>query len=165
MIKADDHGEFPEEVETEDTAVATETVVEDEEEENGERIPTEGAILLTVRGMALFPGVVLPIIVGRERSIRAVQAAVQREVPVGVILQRDPDESDPGPEGLYRVGTVAEIATETVETVAVATVIGNVVTTIRPRTLATPTSQDVALCRLRTHSSKQTDVSSALVSV
>ena len=107
MTRAEDHGEFPEETEPESPPALAEQAAA--EEEQGRHIPTEGAILLTVRGMALFPGVVLPIIVGRERSIRAVQAAVQREVPVGVILQRDPDESEPGPEGLYRVGTVAEI--------------------------------------------------------
>ncbi len=71
--------------------------------------PDDALILLCVRGMALFPGVVLPIAVGRERSIRAVQAAVQREQPIGVILQTDPENQNPGPDDVYRIGTVAEI--------------------------------------------------------
>jgi len=66
-------------------------------------------ILLCVRGMALFPGVVLPISVGRERSIKAVERAVQDDLQLGVVLQRDPEHQDPGPEDVYSVGTVADI--------------------------------------------------------
>jgi len=72
-------------------------------------LPEDGMILLCVRGMALFPGVVLPIVVGRERSVVAVQAAVKRELPLGVILQREADKENPGPDDIYRVGTVAEV--------------------------------------------------------
>jgi ATP-dependent Lon protease len=72
-------------------------------------LPEDGMILLCVRGMALFPGVVLPVSVGRERSILAVRKAVQEERPVGVVLQRDPDAPDPGADDVYRVGTVADI--------------------------------------------------------
>ncbi|NOT29553.1 MAG: LON peptidase substrate-binding domain-containing protein, partial [Planctomycetes bacterium] len=46
-------------------------------------------ILLAARGMLLFPRVVLPIVVGRDRSVRAVQAAVQAERPIGILLQKD----------------------------------------------------------------------------
>jgi len=66
-------------------------------------------ILLAARGMILFPRVVLPIVVGRDRSVRAVQAAVQAERPLGILLQKDESEQTPDPEDLYRVGTVAAI--------------------------------------------------------
>ena len=71
--------------------------------------PEDALILIAARGMLLFPHVVLPIIVGRQRSVRAVQAAVQSDRPIGVLLQRDGGEEDPSPEGLFEVGTVAGI--------------------------------------------------------
>lgn len=66
-------------------------------------------IVLPVRNMILFPGVALPLMVGRERSIRAIQAAMQQGQPVGLLLQTDGELESPGPEDLYRIGTVAEI--------------------------------------------------------
>jgi ATP-dependent Lon protease len=66
-------------------------------------------ILIAVRGMALFPGVVLPVSVGRPRSVRAVQAAVAAGKPIGILLQRNPQADEPTPDDLYRVGTQAEI--------------------------------------------------------
>tara|TARA_R110002126_G_scaffold41590_3_gene120797 strand:+ start:10927 stop:13323 length:2397 start_codon:yes stop_codon:yes gene_type:complete len=70
--------------------------------------PTE-LIVLPVRNMILFPGVALPLMVGRQRTIAAIQAAVQTSKPVGLLLQRDPDQEVPEPGDLYEVGTVAEI--------------------------------------------------------
>jgi ATP-dependent Lon protease len=66
-------------------------------------------ILLAARGMLLFPRVVLPIVVGRDRSVRAVQAAVQAERPIGILLQKDEDDPAPGPDDLFSIGTVAAI--------------------------------------------------------
>jgi ATP-dependent Lon protease len=66
-------------------------------------------ILLAARGMLLFPRVVLPIVVGRDRSVRAVQAAVQAERPIGILLQKNEDEQTPGPDDLFTLGTVAAI--------------------------------------------------------
>jgi ATP-dependent Lon protease len=66
-------------------------------------------ILLPVRDLVLFPGMVVPIVIGRPASIAAAQEAARGEVPLGVILQRNPATNDPGPEDLYTVGTVANI--------------------------------------------------------
>jgi len=74
-----------------------------------EELPEDALIVISARGMLLFPRVVLPIVVGRPRSIRAVQAAVQTERPIGLLLQRDPEEEQPGTEDLYQVGTVASV--------------------------------------------------------
>jgi ATP-dependent Lon protease len=72
--------------------------------------PTEDTlILLPVRDLVLFPGMVVPIVIGRPASIAAAQEAARGEVPLGVILQRNPATNDPGPEDLYTVGTVANI--------------------------------------------------------
>jgi ATP-dependent Lon protease len=66
-------------------------------------------LVVPVRNMILFPGVVLPLMVGRPFSIRSIQAAVQRGEPVGLLLQREEQDEAPGPEALFQVGTLAEI--------------------------------------------------------
>ena len=70
----------------------------------------EELILVPMRNVVLFPGTVVPLVVGRPRSVAAAQAAVKTHSRIGVLLQRDPDTADPGPDELYQVGTVASIA-------------------------------------------------------
>ncbi len=72
-------------------------------------LPSDALILLPVRQMVLFPGLIAPFAIGRPKSIAAVQEAVKQQRPVGVVMQRDPEIEDPGPEALYRMGTVANI--------------------------------------------------------
>src|ERR1700732_4256240 len=72
-------------------------------------IPEDATIILPVRNMLLFPGVVLPLTIGRPSSIAAAQEAVRSGRKVGLLLQDDPNIEQPGPEHLRRVGTVAEI--------------------------------------------------------
>jgi ATP-dependent Lon protease len=72
-------------------------------------IPEDALILLPVRDMVLLPGIIFPITIGRPRSVAAIQQAVREERPLGVVMQRDPQEAEPGPDGLHRVGTVANI--------------------------------------------------------
>src|SRR6202166_2050982 len=72
-------------------------------------IPEDATIILPVRNMLLFPGVVLPLTIGRPSSIAAAQEAVRSGRKVGLLLQNDPDIEQPGPEHLRRVGTIAEI--------------------------------------------------------
>src|SRR5713226_4682210 len=55
------------------------------------------------------PGVVAPITIGRPKSIAAAQQALREQRPVGIVLQRNPEVEDPGPDDLYRIGTVANI--------------------------------------------------------
>jgi len=66
-------------------------------------------IIIPVRNIVLFPGIVLPLSVGRKTTIAAAQEAVRSERPVGLVLQKDPDVNEPGPEDLYKVGTVANV--------------------------------------------------------
>ncbi len=70
---------------------------------------TEELVIVPVRNMILFPGVVLPLMLGRERSVVAVRAAVAEEREIGLLLQRDEREETPGPKDLYTVGTVGDI--------------------------------------------------------
>src|SRR3979409_2752918 len=72
-------------------------------------IPRDATIILPVRNMLLFPGIVLPLTIGRPSSIAAAQEAAQSGRKVGLLLQDDPNIEQPGPENLRRVGTVAEI--------------------------------------------------------
>ena len=70
---------------------------------------TDQLILLPVRNVVLFPGLVLPVVVGRGGSVAAAQEAVRAEKPIGVVLQRDPQVETPGADDLYSIGTVANI--------------------------------------------------------
>ncbi|MFO1127206.1 MAG: endopeptidase La [Rhodospirillales bacterium] len=72
-------------------------------------IPTDQLILLPVRNVVLFPGIVLPISINRDASVAAAQEAVRTEKPIGVILQRDPAVDAPDAGDLHAVGTVANI--------------------------------------------------------
>ena len=72
-------------------------------------LPSDALILVPVRKVVLFPGLILPITIGRQKSIAAVQQAVREERQIGIVLQRDPENNDPGPDDLYRIGTLANV--------------------------------------------------------
>ena len=72
-------------------------------------IPDDALIILPTRNLVLFPGLVMPINVGRETSVAAVQEAVRSKRRIGVVLQRDPATENPSPEQLHDVGTAAAI--------------------------------------------------------
>jgi ATP-dependent Lon protease len=71
--------------------------------------PADGLIILPVRLTVLFPGMMLPLAIGRPASVAAAQEAVRSERPLGVIMQADPAVGDPDAEQLHRVGTVGQI--------------------------------------------------------
>ncbi len=72
-------------------------------------LPEDAVPIVPMRNLVLFPGMILPAGVGRERSIIAAQEAVRTERPIGLLLQRDSSQENPGPQDLYWVGTVANI--------------------------------------------------------
>lgn len=80
----------------------------DQENPNGIEIPSEIA-LLPLRNTVLFPGVVLPITVGRDKSIKAVNDAYKTDKLIGVIAQKDSNVEDPEIKDLEQIGTVAKI--------------------------------------------------------
>jgi ATP-dependent Lon protease len=73
-------------------------------------LPQDALIIVPVRSTVLFPGLVLPITVGRPRSVAAAQQAVREQRQIGILMQRDPDVADPGPADMHRIGTVANVA-------------------------------------------------------
>ncbi|MFL6674398.1 MAG: endopeptidase La [Massilia sp.] len=72
-------------------------------------LPPDGLIVLPVRNVVLFPGMVAPLNIGRARSIAAAQEAARSERPIGVLLQRDPGADVPGPDQMFQVGTSGNI--------------------------------------------------------
>ena len=81
---------------------------EDEEQMDNEHTP-EVLPLLPLRNTVLFPGVVIPITVGRDKSIRLVQEANKGNKVIGVVAQTNPDIEEPTFEDLHRIGTQATI--------------------------------------------------------
>ncbi len=81
---------------------------EDEELINAEEIP-ETLPILPLRNTVLFPGVVIPITVGRDKSILLIREAYKSKAVIGVVAQKDDKVEDPGFEDLNRIGTVANI--------------------------------------------------------
>src|ERR1700730_15141357 len=72
-------------------------------------IPENATIILPVRNMLLFPGMVLPLTIGRPASIAAAQEAVRSAREIGLLLQDDPGIAQPGTKHLRRVSTIAEV--------------------------------------------------------
>ena len=82
--------------------------IDDEENFRKTAVPDEIA-LLPLRNTLLFPGMVIPINVGRTKSIKLAQDYSRSNTPIGVIAQRDNDVEEPTASDLYRVGTMARI--------------------------------------------------------
>jgi ATP-dependent Lon protease len=72
-------------------------------------IPQDALIIVAVRNTVLFPGMIAPITLGRPKAIAAAQQAVREQRQIGILLERDAELSEPGPDDLYRIGTVANI--------------------------------------------------------
>jgi ATP-dependent Lon protease len=72
-------------------------------------LPPDAMILLPVRNLVLFPGIVIPLAVGRERSRAAAQEAARLQRPLGILLQTKPDIDEPGPSDVHWVGTSANV--------------------------------------------------------
>ncbi len=72
-------------------------------------VPPDALIIVPVRNVVLFPGLVLPITLGRPQSVTAAQQAVRDQRPVGILLQRDAEQAEPAPIDMHRMGTVAGI--------------------------------------------------------
>jgi len=77
--------------------------------ENDPDVMPEKLPLLPLRDVVVFPGAVVPLLVGRERSILALNAAADGNKLLVVTAQREPDVSDPSPDDLYVLGTLVRI--------------------------------------------------------
>jgi ATP-dependent Lon protease len=82
----------------------------DADKEAGARpLPPDALVVIPVRNFVLFPGIVMPLSLGRAMSIAAAQKAVREQRPVGILMQRDAATEQPGPVDMHRMGTVGTI--------------------------------------------------------
>jgi ATP-dependent Lon protease len=81
---------------------------EEEEIMQAEKLP-ESLPILPLRNTVLFPGVVIPITVGRDKSIRLIRESYRNDRSIGVVAQKDSNIEDPEEKDLYQVGTVAHL--------------------------------------------------------
>jgi ATP-dependent Lon protease len=65
--------------------------------------------LLPLRDVVVYPHMVIPLFVGREKSIEALEAAMAGDKQILLVAQRNPADDDPGEDALYRVGTIATV--------------------------------------------------------
>ena len=65
--------------------------------------------LLPLRDVVVYPHMVIPLFVGREKSIAALEEAMKGEKQILLIAQKNPGDDDPGQDALYQVGTTATI--------------------------------------------------------
>src|SRR6187551_2386664 len=84
------------------------SVDEDEEPINGEDLP-ELLPVLALKNTVLYPGIVIPITVGREKSMKAVRKAHDTNKQIAVLAQKDVDTEDPDVADLFKVGTLARV--------------------------------------------------------
>ena len=92
----------------EETGEFIQMIVPEEEGTPLPQIPDELSIL-AVRNTVLFPGVLIPITVGRQKSIKVVKQAYKGDKTIGVLTQENPQIDDPKAEDLFKIGTVARI--------------------------------------------------------
>ena len=92
-----------------DSGELIQLIAPDEDDgKSGEPLPDQIPIL-PIRNTVLFPGVVIPITVGRQKSIRLVKSTYRGDRIIGVIAQRNNKHEEPGFDDLYTIGTVARI--------------------------------------------------------
>ncbi|HKL71366.1 MAG TPA: endopeptidase La [Marinilabiliaceae bacterium] len=86
-------------------------IIEDEGFEPGEEesLSKESLPLLPLRNMVLFPGVIVPVSIGREKSMKLVRDVQRNKGYLGAIAQKDPNVEDPTSEDLFKVGTMAKV--------------------------------------------------------
>ncbi|QDG54678.1 endopeptidase La [Persicimonas caeni] len=65
--------------------------------------------VLPLRNTVLFPQVVVPLAVGRPKSVKLIEEATENDTPIAILTQKDPEVDDPTTDDLYKVGTVARV--------------------------------------------------------
>ncbi len=84
-------------------------ITENDSEQDKNLVVPDTLPILPLRNTVLFPGVVLPITVGRDKSIKAVNDAYKLDKLIGVVAQKDANIEEPEPKDLCKIGTVARI--------------------------------------------------------
>ena len=78
-------------------------------EEDVVEIQSDDLPILTLRNMVLFPGVAMPVLIGRKKTLRLVKDAQRKHLPIGVVCQIDAEVENPTVDDMYRIGVVAEV--------------------------------------------------------
>ena len=71
--------------------------------------PGDALIIMPWRNSVLFPGTIVPLTINRERSLNAAQEAARLQRPLGILLQRQEVDDNPGPQQLHEIGTTANV--------------------------------------------------------
>jgi len=72
-------------------------------------IPAGAIAILPLRNTVLFPATIMPLVVGRQSSLRVIEEAVRQQLPIGFVVQRDAATETPKPQNLFAVGTAADV--------------------------------------------------------
>ena len=65
--------------------------------------------VLPLRDIVVFPHMIVPLFVGREKSVLALEAVMKEDKSILLASQKDPSEDEPGPDGIYSIGTIANV--------------------------------------------------------
>ena len=65
--------------------------------------------VLPLRDIVVFPHMIVPLFVGREKSVRALEAVMKDDKQILLVAQKNASHEDPGPDDIYAVGTVSTI--------------------------------------------------------
>ncbi len=80
-------------------------------------VPTQGAEydrdrvypVLPLRDIVVFPGMIVPLFVGREKSVKALEEVMRDDKHILVVTQKNAQDDDPAPDQIYRTGTIASV--------------------------------------------------------
>ena len=73
--------------------------------------PTLGTVypVLPLRDIVVFPGMIVPLFVGREKSVKALEEVMKDDKQILLIAQKNASQDDPGPEDIYTIGTLGTV--------------------------------------------------------
>ncbi|HNZ28978.1 MAG TPA: endopeptidase La [Candidatus Goldiibacteriota bacterium] len=84
-------------------------MADNDETTAGEPIKDKKVPLLALRDLVIFPNMVIPLFVGREKSIKALESAMEKDRIILLVAQKDARTDDPGKDDIYETGTLSEI--------------------------------------------------------
>jgi len=79
------------------------------EKEQSTRVPSALYPVLPLRDIVMFPGMIVPLFVGREKSINALEESIKKDSKMILVAQKDAGQDDPAPEDIFRIGVMANI--------------------------------------------------------
>src|SRR5690554_2919929 len=78
-------------------------------DQNEQVVKNSDLPLLPLRDVVVYPHMVIPLFVGRQKSIEALESAMRADKQIVLVAQKNPSDDDPAPDSLYQVGTLATI--------------------------------------------------------